>query len=168
MKPKVGMLAVSAIILILVIGTILFIMNKNHSSTTPTPIAHYSGCIAEQLNVGTTGSCVGDAQTMVDYMQTGGLTECPFSGGSLLPITGNFDETTKAQVQVVEKWENCYNKQEGSSVTISTSGIINTTAWSELCTYAYHYPLQSNSTVSSYRQKSLVAGKDAGCNEFFR
>jgi hypothetical protein len=105
---------------------------------------------------------------MVDYMQTGGLTECTFNGGNLLTIDGTFDAATKSQVQVVEKWENCYNKQEGSSVTIDTSGIVNTAAWSELCTYAYHYPLQSNSTVSSYRQKSLAAGKDAGCSELFQ
>jgi hypothetical protein len=165
-ETKVRVIGSTVAILIIICAVAIFF--KNHAHNQPTSTTHYSGCVAQQLTVGSNGSCVNDVQTMIDFMESDGLTECRFTGGALLPINGTYDSATAAQVQVIEKWENCYNKQEGSDVTIGTSGTVTTSTWSEVCTYAYHYPAQASSGPSSYRAASLTAGKNAGCAELFQ
>ncbi len=168
MSPNSAKLRVigSVLVVIIICAVAIFIVNRTPSQATTT--THYSGCVAQQLEAGSSGACVSDVQTMVDFMESDGLTECKFTGSAELPINGTYNAATKTQVQVVEQWENCYNKQEGSTVTIGTSGNVTTATWSELCTYAYHYPAQTSSSLSSYRQASLAAGKNAGCPELFQ
>jgi hypothetical protein len=119
--------------------------------------------VARQFAPGSSGACVSDIQTMVNFMETDGLTECPFTGAKTLAITGMYDTTTQYQVKTVQTWNNCYNKQEGSSSVIAANGIVGTSTWSELCTYAYQYQKQVAESTSPYLKASVAAGKNAGC-----
>lgn len=120
-------------------------------------------CINQQLAIGSSGKCVSDAQTMIDFMESDGLNQCPFIGANPLTINGNYDSVTIAQVKVVQTWLNCYNHQEGQTATFPVNGDITSSTWSGLCTYAYQYPSQSNQSSSSYLNQSIAAGKNAGC-----
>jgi hypothetical protein len=158
------------IISLLVVVTIMVIIGfllTHKKSTIPAVSMTRSGCVSEQFIVGSSGTCVSDIQNLVNFIETDGLTECTFVGGQRLSINGTYDTTTQAQITVVQKWENCYNHQEGSPITITTSGNINTATWSELCTYGYEYPSKSGSDISPYRQAGLAAGKAAGCAQLF-
>ena len=122
-----------------------------------------SGCTARQFDVGSSGTCVNDIQTMINYMETSGLNECPFVGAQRLPINGTYDSATKVQVSTVQTWINCYSKQEGSQTSVSVTGKVDSATWHLFCSYAYQFPSQSNSSVSPFRQASIAAGKNAGC-----
>jgi hypothetical protein len=69
--------ALIVVIVIIAVGALLFA--THHSSNKVTPLAS-SGCASEVFSVGSSGNCVQDIQTMVDYMETDDLTECPFPG----------------------------------------------------------------------------------------
>jgi len=153
------------IIVIAVAITLLLLADRSHPTVNKS-VAR-TGCVTQQFTIGDSGSCVGTIQTLVNFMETDGLTECPFPGGSRLTATNSYDAATQKQVQIVQGWENCYNKQEGSSLRIDANGIVATSTWSELCTYAYHYPMQAGARVSPYRQAAMTAGKNAGCGELF-
>lgn len=158
-SKRLYILSLSLILsLILVIGA-SFILDHH-----PKKVAKRTGCIAQQLSSESSGMCVRDVQTMVDYIETAGLSECPFTNGKPLDIDGIYDRTTEQQVESVQAWMNCYNKQEGSTnASIPTNGIVNSLLWSQLCTYAYRFPLQSSSNTSPYRQAAITAGKNADC-----
>jgi hypothetical protein len=96
-------------------------------------------------------------------METDGLNQCPFTGSSILSINGSYDTNTQDQVKVVQTWLNCYNKQEGQPIVDTANGIVGTSTWSGLCTYAYQYPSQANQSSSQYLKASIAAGKNAGC-----
>lgn len=129
----------------------------------PTTTATVTGCRADTFTVGDTGHCVKDIQTMANYMETAGLTECPFTGGKVLPVTGTYSSLTATQVKVVQNWANCYYKQEGMNMTVTASGNVDNNTWTELCDYAYDSPKQSNTTLSPYTQASIAAGQHASC-----
>jgi hypothetical protein len=149
------------IIFALIIGGAFSLLHHSSKSTATQIVA--SGCIAKQFSVGSSGNCVSDVQNMVNFMETDNYNQCPFSGMAKLTISGVYDAATQTQVKVVQSWENCYNKQEDSTTRIVASGNVGTSTWSELCTYAYQYPKQSNSSTSPYFKASIAAGKDAGC-----
>jgi hypothetical protein len=152
--------ALIVVIVIIAVGALLFA--THHSSNKVTPLAS-SGCASEVFSVGSSGNCVQDIQTMVDYMETDDLTECPFTGGQVLPVDGSFDASTKQQVQVVQTWQNCYNKQEDLPAAQIVNGSVGTQTWSELCTFSYTYPKQAASSPSAYFKSTVTAGKNAGC-----
>jgi hypothetical protein len=122
-----------------------------------------TGCVATDYSLGSSGTCVSDIQTMVDFIETDNLPGCSFAGGSLLPISGSYDADTASQVKAVQSWANCYAKEEGGSSNITENGIVNANTWSELCSYGYHLPSQATNSSSSYLKASLTAGKNAGC-----
>lgn len=129
----------------------------------PAPITNKSGCTSQEFSLGSSGNCVEDIQTMVDYMETAGLNECPFTDTAALPIKGTYNTYTAQQVSSVQTWVQCYSKQEGARSNVAVSGKVNEATWHLLCSYAYHFPSQSNSSTSPYFQKTIAAGKDAGC-----
>jgi hypothetical protein len=146
--------------LLVVIAGVYLLIHRGPTSMKQTT-AH--GCVSQQFNVGDSGGCVADIQTLIDFIETDGLTMCPFSGSQQLAINGDFDAATQEQVKIVQAWGNCYNSQEGVSTRISTNGLVDSPTWSELCTYGYQYPKQSNSGVSPFLQRSIQAGANAGC-----
>lgn len=148
------------IIVIVAISITIFFINRRSNQTKQTT---QSTCTSKQFSLGSSGDCISDIQTMVDFIESDSLTQCPFPGAKALSINGSYDENTQTQVKVIQTWLNCYNKQEGSPVTINVDGSVGTTTWPELCTYAYLFPKQSNESTSPYFKPSLVAGKRAGC-----
>lgn len=148
-------------ILILAVGvTIIILLTKR---TSPLQLTSGNSCKNQQLSVGSLGSCVSDLQTMVDFMETDGLNQCPFTGSSVLATDGSYDASTEEQVKVVQTWFDCYSEQEGLPATVIANGTTTTSTWSELCIYAYSYPSKSGSSPSSYLKSSIAAGKNAGC-----
>ncbi len=122
-----------------------------------------TGCVTQNLAVGSNSSCVLYAKTMVDYIETAGLNECSFTGGQVVPLNNDYDTATAQQIKVVQTWINCYNKQEGSTQTIAENGSVNSTTWMVLCSYGFSFPKQSHSTTSPYHYQTISAGQDAGC-----
>jgi hypothetical protein len=148
------------LVLVAIVGGIFLL---NHDKTTPTTSTALTGCRAQTLQVGDSGNCVKDIQTMTNYMETADLTECPFTGSQTLPISGTYDSATEAQVKTVQTWASCYYKQEGMNLSISDSGAVDNDTWTELCDFAYTSPKQSDASTSPYTQASLAAGKNAHC-----
>jgi hypothetical protein len=161
-KRKAKTAYITGAICLLIVALLIVIAIVRHSSARTSPVAS-NICVSKQLSLGSTGACVSDAQTMVDFMESDGLTQCPFTGASVLNINGTYDSSTEKQVEVVQTWLNCYNKQEGEPTNVLANGILSTTTWQALCTYAYIYPSSSNQSSSSYLQQSIVAGQNAGC-----
>ena len=151
----IGLLAI-----ILVGSGIYFLV---HGHTHPPATAAVSGCRAQTLNVGSSGSCVKDIQIMTNYMETAGLTECHFNGGRALATTGVYDAQTAGQVKVIQNWANCYYAQEGLSMRIPASGSVGSSTWTELCDFSYTSPKQSKTSTSPYTSASIAAGKNAHC-----
>jgi hypothetical protein len=151
----------SSVGVVLIIAGILIITHK-HSSNSKT-VVYANGCVAEEFSEQSSGLCVKDIQTMVDFMETDSLNECVFIGAESVGISGIYNAPTKQQVQTVQTWANCYNKQEGEPGIINVNGAVGPATWSELCTYAYKYPYQTNSSTSPYFKESIIAGKNAGC-----
>jgi hypothetical protein len=150
-------------VVLLAVGVVYTLVHKRSTNLTPKTATSGIGCVAKQLAAGSTGNCVNDVQTMVNYIETAGLTECPFPGAQKLPVTGSYDAATQAQVKVAQAWINCYNKEEGITTAINADGNVGSSTWPELCTYAYKFPKLANQSTSPYFQQSLAAGKDAGC-----
>jgi hypothetical protein len=149
-------------ILILAIGvTIIILLTKRTSS--PLQTTSGNSCKSQQLSIGSMGNCVSDLQTMVNFMETDGLNQCPFTGSAALVADGSYDESTEEQVKVVQTWFDCYATQEGLPPTIAVNGTATSATWSELCIYAYSYPSKSGTSPSSYLKSSIAAGKNAGC-----
>jgi hypothetical protein len=153
--------AITVVIVLIVVGVILLV---SHHSTSPTKTVAGTGCSSQQFSVGSSGACVQDIQTMVNFMETDDLTECPFIGGKSIPMNGTFDTDTEQQVTVVQTWENCYNKQEDLPATLTANGIVNAQTWTELCSYGYTFPKQSTTSPSPYFKSTLTAGQNAGCS----
>ena len=122
-----------------------------------------TGCTTEQLSEGSSGSCVSDIQTMVNYMETAGLNECAFPNAKLLTVNGTYDNATRQQVQSVQSWYQCYTSQEDSQTNVTASGTVDPATWHFFCSYAYQFPSQSSSNTSPFRLASIAAGKKAGC-----
>src|SRR5580692_9744945 len=80
------------VIIVVVVG--IFVLNRPKASPPTTTASSATGCRAQTFTVGASGTCVKDIQTMTDYMETADLTECPFTGGQTLPITGTYDSAT--------------------------------------------------------------------------
>lgn len=156
-KTKIVLLGTSILgLILLIIGTLVI-------SHNPSSSVSQSGCIAKRFSVGSSGQCVKDIQTMVNYVETAGLNECPFVDAKTLPVSGNYDQATARQVTSVQNWQRCYSSQEGSQTNILATGTVNTRTWHLLCSYAYLFPSKSNSHTSPYRQETIAAGKNAGC-----
>lgn len=156
MKRRTGYILVAVVILAAVL---VF----TRQAAAPTKPAGGDSCTAKQFAPGSSGNCVSDIQTMINFMETDGLTQCPFTGSSSLSVSGSYDASTQNQVKVVQSWLNCYNRQEGESGSVSVNGVVGSATWSGLCTYAFQYPSQANQSVSPYLKLSIAAGKNAGC-----
>lgn len=152
----VGIIVAAVVVLAAIDGYLLARPHAQRQSTT-------ASCLSEQLRAGSTGNCVKDAQTMVDFVETDSLNECPFAGGKTIQPSGTYDAATAAQIKVVQTWLNCYNKQEGGNDMLPTDGVISHATWAALCTYGYQYPHQSQTGSSPYFRQTIAAGKNAGC-----
>jgi hypothetical protein len=152
-----------AVTIILIAACVLSLLVLGHHKKAPTQDAKASNCISQSFDIGSSGSCVTDIQSMVNFFETDNFNECAFTGAQTLDINGDFNNATKSQVMVVQKWLNCYNKQEGAPGTINANGIVGSSTWSNFCTYAYSYPKQAGQSSSPYFKDSLAAGKNAGC-----
>jgi hypothetical protein len=155
------------IILLLVVVVVLtggiYLALARHKSAKPAVAQSanlHSYCVGQPLTTSASGHCVSDVQTMVNYMEHSGLTECPFMGGATLVVSGTYDATTSAQVQSVQAWSQCYAKQEGFSSNVKQTGNVDKSTWGELCTYSYTDPLHTSATDAN---TAISAGKDAGC-----
>jgi hypothetical protein len=157
MKNKKIILIIILLVVIIAGGIGLFSINKSKNSTVS------NGCISQTSKVASMGHCVSDLQTMVNFMETDSLNQCPFNGSIQVPISGVYDGITEQQVRVIQTWVNCYNKQENNGENITVNGQVDPSTWSALCTYAYIYPNQSQQSNSPFLKQSLAAGKDAGC-----
>jgi peptidoglycan hydrolase-like protein with peptidoglycan-binding domain len=144
---------------VILAGVLVF----TRQAAAPTKQGGGDTCTSKQFTLGSSGNCVDDIQTMVNFMETDGLTQCPFTGSSTLSVNGSYDTNTQSQVKVVQSWLNCYNQQEGEAGTSSVNGVVGTSTWSGLCTYAFQYPSQANQSTSPYLKLSIAAGKNAGC-----
>ncbi len=158
------MIGVGLLIAIIVaVGVVFNLVHKRSANLAPQTAVSGTGCVTKQLAIGSTGSCVSDVQTMVNYMETAGLIQCPFPGASQIPINGTFDTATQAQVKVVQSWVNCYNKEEGVTKVIVADGTVGPTTWPEICTYAYKFPKLAGQNPSQFYKQAVAAGEDAGC-----
>jgi hypothetical protein len=163
MRQKSTVIAYSIFALVIILVVIAIFAFKHKTATTRTAGATTTGCRAQTFTTGSSGACVKDIQTMTNYMETAALTECPFTGGQTLPISGDYDSTTAAQVKVVQTWASCYYRQEGMSLAIASNGIVDNNTWTELCDFAYSSPKNSHASTSPYTQASIAAGKNAHC-----
>jgi hypothetical protein len=165
MKNKTLSTVGFVILVVLAIGVVYNIIHKKSASTSPKSSlsSKATGCVSQQFNVGSSGHCVNDIQTMVNYIETAGLIQCPFPGAAQQPATGTYDATTQTQVKVVQSWFNCYNKEEGVTTMIDVDGMVGPSTWPELCMYGYKFPALAKQNPSPYFQQTLAAGKDAGC-----
>lgn len=152
------------VIAVLVLGAgAVILMRNSKPDQTASQTAAPQGCVAQTLQVGSSGSCVADAKTLVNMMETNNLIECTFEGAARLDATASFDEATATQVKAAQGWVNCYNKEEGVDSMLNVDGVIDAKTWSSLCTYGYRLPKQANQSSSPYFQAALKAGADAGC-----
>jgi hypothetical protein len=158
---KLKYLLASAILIIVIVGVCLAFFKSQAATGSVSRINN--GCIGKHFGSGSSGTCVSDIQTMVNFTETDNLNQCPFTGSKPLDINGSYEASTQAQVRVIQTWFNCYNKQEGQPIVIGVTGIVNKPTWSDLCTYAYQYPSQNSQSSSPYRKSSIAAGKNAGC-----
>lgn len=154
-----------ALLLICLAGFAIFYLSVLHrnSTTVITP----RGCTSTNLSQGSSGICVKDAQTMVDFIETDGLNECVFTNGMPLAVDGSYNAATAQQVKSVQTWVNCYNHQEGITQTVPTNGTIDKTTWVALCTYGYQYPTQNSASSSPYTKAATTAGNNADCKSLF-
>ena len=150
---------------IVIVGLIVLLVSHGRSlmNMTQQPAGSASksvGCVTEQFSAGKTGHCVSDIQTLVNYMEHSGLTECPFTNGSSHVVNGSYDSSTSRQVRSVQQWSDCYAKQEGFTSDVSQTGTVDKATWGELCTYGYTDPMHTSTKGASTVE---AAGKDAGC-----
>jgi len=159
-----GYIQIVLIVLVaVVVGVVIFVfLSRNHSTNTPSSYVSTpsSECVGQTFTSGSNGHCVSDIQTLVNYMEHSGLTECPFTGGATLAISGTYDTATSSQVRSVQEWSDCYAKQEGFTSNVVATGNIDKATWGELCAYSYTDPLHTSASDAS---AAIAAGKDAGC-----
>jgi hypothetical protein len=150
------------VILVMVVALVaLFFMYHHTKAKTAARNANLATyCVGQSFASGSSGHCVSDIQTLVNYMEHSGLTECKFSDGTLLGVNGTFDSTTATQVKSVQAWADCYADQEGFRSNVKQTSSVNRVTWSELCTYGYSDPKQSSATGAT---NAIAAGQDAGC-----
>jgi len=153
-------LIISAIIV--VIGAGAFFIFNHHKATTDNTGSVASGnyCAGRTFTSGSSGNCISDIQTLVNYMEHSGLTECPFTGGATLTVSGTFDSATATQVKSIQGWSECYARQEGFTSNVKQTSQVDMPTWGLLCTYSYTDPLHTAATGAS---EAITAGKDAGC-----
>lgn len=161
MKRSQNYIYIAAIALVVVAIVVMIVVAFRKNPKQPT--AQAGSCTSRQFSFGSSGTCVSDIQTMIDFMESGGFTQCPFTGGSKLAIDGAYDSTTQAQVKVVQTWMNCYNKQEGVASSLTVDGSVDVPTWTDLCNFSYEFPKNSSNNTSPYSSASITAGKDAGC-----
>ena len=151
---------IAAVVIIVAVAFVL--LNRNHKAGAPGgQTADLSGyCVGQTFDTGSSGTCVSDIQTMVNYMEHSGLTQCPFEGGTKLLVSSVYDASTAAQVKSVQGWAGCYARQEGFTTDVQQTGVVDVTTWGELCTYGYTNPKRNGATGAS---TSITAGEDAGC-----
>lgn len=156
------LLAVAIIIFLVTIAAIALLF---FSRPSVKPLAYSAkGCVARVFSEGSSGHCVSDIQTLINAMKTGGYTECSFQDAASLPVSGSFSESTKTQVESVQKWFNCYTSQEGQQGRVAVSGQVNRSTWGELCSYGYLDPQRSSNHTSPFYSRALIAGRDADCS----
>ncbi len=148
-----------AILVVLTTAVLVFIQSR-HTNTTAT---NKTGCVTQSFAEGSSSACVSDAKNMINYIENSGLNECPFDGGKILHISDSYDTATTQQVTVIQKWTNCYNKQERSNERLSVDGKIDSATWNTLCSYGFTFADRSQSSTSTYRTAAITAGKNAGC-----
>jgi hypothetical protein len=154
------LIVVVAAIVIVVGAFILFSHHRNTGNTGGRTGDLSSYCVGQTFNLGSSGRCVSDIQTLVNYMEHSGLTECQFAGGATLTVDGVYDGTTATQVRAVQGWANCYAKQEGFTSNVQLTSNVDKATWGELCTYGYTNPSRNGAKNAS---SAISAGKDAGC-----
>jgi hypothetical protein len=156
--------ALIAIVILIIVGAGAFLLFKHKPTDTVntqnTSLSNY--CVGHTYATGSSGHCVSDIQTLVNYMEHSGLTECPFDGGAELAVTGTFDSTTAAQVKSIQGWSGCYAKQEGFTSNVTETSQVDKSTWGLLCTYGYTDPSHTAATGAS---GAIAAGKDAGCGK---
>lgn len=153
-------IALAAVIIVVAIIALILVTMHRDAATTDTPTANLSGCVSKTFGSDSSGHCVSDIQTLVNYMEHSGLTECPFTGGAQLSVSSVYDNATVLQVQSVQGWAGCYAKQEGFTSNIQQTGTVDKTTWSELCTYGFTNPSHNGTAGAA---GAIAAGKDAGC-----
>ena len=150
---------VGVAVVIVAAASSFFYLNRNHKVAKS--VAKLNGyCVGESLNSTSSGHCVSDAQTIINYMEHSGLTQCEFVGGAELTVSGTYDSATSTQVKSVQDWANCYARQEGFTSIVKETGDVDRPTWGELCTYGYTDPLHSSASGAT---GTIAAGKDAGC-----
>jgi hypothetical protein len=152
------------IILILIVAIVILTLVYFHGHSPNTETASGNSCVDKQFSLGSTGNCVNDIQTMLDFIETDGLTQCSFVGGKTINIDGSYSATTEDQIKVIQTWLNCYNHQEGQSGALAVNGIVNKSTWTDLCSYGYQFPSQADQSVSPFLKLTLQAGSNAGCS----
>jgi hypothetical protein len=156
-------LIIVVVIVFIVLGLGLIYLDRHYYSKTNTPSGTKdlsSYCVGKTFASGASGNCVSDIQTLINYMENSGLTQCPFDGGAPLTVNGTFDSITTAQVKSVQGWASCYATQEGFTTNVIQNGTVDKTTWGELCTYGYTNPSHSGASGAT---SAIAAGKDAGC-----
>jgi hypothetical protein len=151
------------VLAVIVIGAVILVfLNHNHSAAKPSSSASTlsSHCVGQTFTPGSSGHCVSDIQTLVNYMEHSGLTECPFTGSATLAVSGSYDAATASQIRSVQGWSDCYAKQEGFTSNVKVTGNVDTVTWGELCAYGYTDPLHTSASGAS---ATITAGKDADC-----
>lgn len=151
-------LAVAAIVIVIIALVMLNI--HRHAAAPGKQSSNLTGCVSQTFGSGSSGHCVGDIQTLVNYMEHSGLTECQFDGGAQLVLSSVYDNATVVQVKSVQGWSDCYAKQEGFTSNVQQTGTVDRVTWGELCTYGYTNPSRTGAAGSA---SSVAAGKDAGC-----
>jgi hypothetical protein len=152
------------IVVVVLIGLIALLVSHDRSTSatnqTNSSASISSGCVSKQFSTGSTGHCVSDIQTLVNYTEHSGLTECPFSNGATLIVNGSYDSLTSTQVRSIQQWSDCYAEQEGFTSDVMQTGTVDKATWGELCTYGYTDPLHTSAKGATTVE---AAGKDAGC-----
>lgn len=155
------LLAAGIAALVVVVATLLLFFHKHTVMKTAAHTAAMGKyCVGQNLSIGSSGHCVSDIQTLVNFMERGGLTECKFDGSATLAVNGTFDEATKTQIMSIQNWADCYATQEGFKSNVKQTGSVDQSTWGELCTFGYSDPMQSDTANAA---ASIAAGTDAAC-----
>jgi len=152
------LIASTVVVIAIVVGFLLWHHQTHTSAARKAALSAY--CVGQTFTTNDTGHCVSDIQTLVNYMEDSGLTECSFTDGAKLDITGTYDAATATQVQSIQNWAVCYAKQEGFASNVHPSSTVDRATWGELCTFSYIDPIRNSATDAG---ASIAAGSNAGC-----
>lgn len=155
-------LIIAGIIVIIGVGAFLLLDHKHTDKVRAQNTLLSNYCVGQTYTAGGSGHCVDDVQTLVNYMEHSGLTECPFTDGATIAVSGSYDTGTETQVKSIQGWSECYAKQEGFTSNVKQTGTVGKATWGLLCTYGYTDPLRTTAAGAS---GAIAAGKDAGCDE---